>query len=109
MSNPPFYAPGAANNVIALTDQLLELAVLAGASDVHLEPLPQSMRIRIRVDGLMQLLKAPFDQLPVQATDAIIVRIKLLSKMDISESRRPQDGSFQWQQNQAPHINLVSA
>jgi type II secretory ATPase GspE/PulE/Tfp pilus assembly ATPase PilB-like protein len=99
MSDIPFYTPVSLNNVIALTDQLLEIAAVAGASDLHLEPLSQSMRIRMRVDGLMQLLKSPFDQLPASAADAIVVRIKLLSEMDISESRRPQDGSFQWQLN----------
>jgi type II secretory ATPase GspE/PulE/Tfp pilus assembly ATPase PilB-like protein len=99
MSDIPFYTPVSLNNVIALTDQLLEIAAVAGASDLHLEPLSQSMRVRMRVDGLMQLLKSPFDQLPASAADAIVVRIKLLSEMDISESRRPQDGSFQWQLN----------
>ena len=99
MSDIPFYSPISLNNVIALTDQLLEIAAVADASDLHLEPLSQSMRIRMRVDGLMQLLKSPFDQLPASAADAIVVRIKLLSEMDISESRRPQDGSFQWQLN----------
>ena len=99
MSDIPFYTPVPLKNVIALTDQLLEIAAMAGASDLHLEPLFQSMRIRMRVDGLMQLLKPPFNQLPATAANAIVVRIKLLSEMDISESRRPQDGSFQWQLN----------
>jgi type II secretory ATPase GspE/PulE/Tfp pilus assembly ATPase PilB-like protein len=99
MSEIPFYPPVSVNSVITLTDQLLEVAALAGASDLHLEPLFQSMRIRIRVDGLMQLLPPPFDQLPSHTADAMVVRIKLLSKMDISECRRPQDGSFQWQLN----------
>lgn len=97
MSDSVLYPEGPLNNVIALTDHLLQIAAQAGASDIHLEPLPQSLRVRMRVDGLMQLIKPPFDQLPVPVADAIIVRIKLLSKMDISESRRPQDGSFQWQ------------
>ena len=99
MSDIPLYTSVSHNNVIALTDHLLEIAAGSGASDLHLEPLPQSMRIRMRVDGLMQVLKPPFDQLPRSAADAIVVRIKLLSEMDISESRRPQDGSFQWQLN----------
>ena len=99
MSKSPFYPTPSVNNVITLTDQLLEIAALSGASDLHLEPLFQSMRIRIRVDGLMQLLNPPFDQLPRTAADAMVVRIKLLCKMDISECRRPQDGSFQWQLN----------
>lgn len=99
MSDISLSSPGSLNNVITLADQLLEIAAVAGASDLHLEPLIQSMRIRMRVDGLMQLLKPPFDQLPGSVAAALVVRIKLLSKMDISESRRPQDGSFQWQLN----------
>ncbi|MDC9719536.1 MAG: GspE/PulE family protein [Gammaproteobacteria bacterium] len=97
MPDIPSYTTISLNNAITLTDQLLETAAMSGASDLHLEPLPQSMRVRMRVDGLMQLLQPPFDQLPAAAADAIVVRIKLLSEMDISESRRPQDGSFQWQ------------
>ena len=45
------------DNIIALTDQLFEVVAAAGASDLHLEPVSQSMRIRMRVDGLMQLLE----------------------------------------------------
>ncbi len=45
------------NNVIALIDHLFEVAAAAGASDLHLEPVSQSMRIHMRVDGLMQLLE----------------------------------------------------
>ena len=45
------------NNIIALTDHLFAVTAAAGASDLHLEPLSQSMRIRMRVDGLMQLLE----------------------------------------------------
>jgi type II secretory ATPase GspE/PulE/Tfp pilus assembly ATPase PilB-like protein len=99
MSDIPFSTSMSLNNAIALTDQLIEIAAVTGASDLHLEPFSQSMRVRMRVDGLMQLLKSPFDQLPAHAADAVVVRIKLLAGMDISESRRPQDGSFQWQLN----------
>jgi len=99
MSAISFNTATSLDNVITLTDQLLELALVASASDLHLEPLSQSMRIRMRVDGLMQLLSPPFDQLPAVIADAIVVRIKLLCEMDISESRRPQDGSFQWHLN----------
>ena len=45
------------NNIIALTDQLLEVAAAAGAFDLHLEPLLQSMRFRMGVNGLMLLLE----------------------------------------------------
>ncbi len=91
------YSAVSLNDAIALADLVLETAATAGASDLHLEPQPKSMRVRMRVDGLMRLLQAPFDNLPVSAADALVVRFKLLSNMDIGERRRPQDGSFQWQ------------
>lgn len=99
MSDIPLSTSVSLTNIVALTDQLLEVALLARASDLHLEPQCQSMHLRMRVDGLMQLMKSPFDKLPASIADAIVVRIKLLCEMDISESRRPQDGSFQWQLN----------
>jgi len=92
-------------NIIALTDQLLEVALPVRASDLHLEPQCQSMQLRMRVDGLMQLMKPPFEKLPASIGNAIVVRIKLLCEMDISESRRPQDGSFQWQLNDQ-HVDV---
>ncbi|HCH32458.1 MAG TPA: Type 4 pili biogenesis protein pilB (nuleotide-binding protein) [Oceanospirillaceae bacterium] len=97
MPDIPLYNAASLNDAIALADLVLETAATAGASDLHLEPQPKSMRIRMRVDGLMRLLQAPFDYLPASAADALVVRFKLLSNMDIGERRRPQDGSFQWQ------------
>ena len=97
MPDIPLFNPVSLNDAIALADSVLEIAAAAGASDLHLEPQPKSMRLRMRVDGLMRLLQAPFDHLPVSAADALVVRFKLLSDMDIGERRRPQDGAFQWQ------------
>lgn len=97
MPDIPLYNAVSLNDAIALADSVLETAAAAGASDLHLEPQPKSMRLRMRVDGLMGVLKAPFDHLPTSAADALVVRFKLLSNMDIGERRRPQDGSFQWQ------------
>jgi len=96
MAELPLYTEQSLNDAIALTEQLLHIAANANASDLHLEPLAHCMRIRMRVDGLLQVLSSPFDQLPSVAASAIVVRLKILSTMDISESRRPQDGSFQW-------------
>ncbi len=97
MPDIPLYNAVSLHDAIALADIVLEAAATAGASDLHLEPQPKSMRLRMRVDGLMRFLQAPFDHLPASAADALVVRFKLLSNMDIGERRRPQDGSFQWQ------------
>ncbi len=62
--------------------------MLARASDVHLEPYEKEYRVRLRVDGVLQDLMKP----PLKARDAIISRIKILARLDISEKRLPQDG-----------------
>ena len=53
MSDIPLSTSVSLTNIVALTDQLLEVALLARASDLHLEPQCQSMQLRMRVDGLM--------------------------------------------------------
>ncbi len=89
MPDIPLYNAVSLHDAIALADIVLEAAATAGASDLHLEPQPKSMRLRMRVDGLMRFLQAPFDHLPASAADALVVRFKLLSNMDIGERRRP--------------------
>jgi type IV pilus assembly protein PilB len=72
----------------AITKALLVDGVNQGATDIHLEPEERITRIRFRIDGV--LLQG--ENLPMEATAAIISRIKILSGLDISERRRPQDG-----------------
>jgi type IV pilus assembly protein PilB len=74
--------------IIRLVDVILTEAVKAGASDVHLEPYEKEYRVRLRVDGILQELMKP----PLKLRDAIISRIKILARLDISEKRLPQDG-----------------
>ena len=100
MSQKPPPKPLSLTHIIRLSEQLFSIAVDSGASDLHLEPHSHFMQVRMRIDGLMQLLEAPFNQLPLAIGAALVTRIKLLSEMDISELRRPQDGSFQWQYQQ---------
>jgi len=75
-------------NIIRLVNVILAEAVKAGASDVHLEPYEKEYRVRLRVDGILQELMKP----PQKLRDAIISRIKILARLDISEKRLPQDG-----------------
>jgi len=74
--------------VIRLVNYILTDAVERGASDIHLEPYEKEYRVRYRVDGVLQKVMQP----PVKLRDAMISRIKIMAKLDISEKRLPQDG-----------------
>jgi general secretion pathway protein E len=74
--------------VIRLVNQIIAKAVETAASDIHIEPFEDRLRIRYRYDG--DLLEA--DTQPARLTPAIISRIKILAKLDIAERRLPQDG-----------------
>ncbi len=78
------------SKIIRLVDQLIEDAVHNGASDIHIEPDRDQMRVRLRVDGVMQELNV----YPIADHPAIVSRIKILSKLDISITQKPQDGHF---------------
>ena len=69
---------------------ILEYAVKAKASDIHIEPLEGSLKIRCRVDGVLREVM----QLPKSIEPALISRIKILSNLKIDEHRVPQDGQF---------------
>jgi type IV pilus assembly protein PilB len=73
---------------IRIVNQILGVAVYRGASDVHIEPQETSIAVRIRVDGVL----LHFLTLPKGVQSSVVSRIKLMGNMDISDSRRPQDG-----------------
>ncbi len=74
--------------IVRLVDVVLADAVRARASDVHVEPQANDLRIRYRVDGLLRDVMT----VPKNATAAAVSRIKIVSGLDIAERRRPQDG-----------------
>src|SRR5579875_3794177 len=74
--------------IIKLCNLILTDAVKRGASDIHVEPYEKEYRVRFRIDGVLQNVMAP----PLKLRDAITSRIKIMSKLDISEKRLPQDG-----------------
>jgi len=74
--------------VIRLVNQLIARAVETRASDVHLEPFPDRLRVRYRYDGVLHEIEPP----PVRLQAAIISRIKIMARLDIAERRLPQDG-----------------
>ena len=77
--------------LIRLVNQIVIDAFKLRASDIHLEPLEKRFRLRYRIDGMMQEMKAP----PKRLQASIIARLKLQSNMSISEHRIPQDGRIQ--------------
>ncbi len=79
------------SEVVRLVRSTLRDALMLGASDVHLETAPTGLVIKFRIDGLLSQVKAVND--PEQAEQAIS-RIKVLSELDITERRVPQDGRF---------------
>jgi type IV pilus assembly protein PilB len=74
--------------IVKLVNLILTDAVKKGASDIHIEPYEKEYRVRFRIDGQLQNIMQP----PLKLKDAITSRIKIMSKLDISEKRLPQDG-----------------
>lgn len=74
--------------VIRLVNQILSRAVEQRASDVHVEPFENELRVRYRIDGVLHDIDPP----PRTMTAAVISRIKLMAKLNIAERRLPQDG-----------------
>jgi len=80
--------PAEAAAIVAMCHQILFAAVKTGASDVHIEPDPTGVRVRLRVDGLLR----DYLDLPVWMQRQLLSRIKVLARLDIAQQRLPQDG-----------------
>lgn len=74
--------------VIKLVNGIMINAIKIGASDIHFEPYERTFRVRYRVDGVLRKALG----LPVQIKNAVVSRLKIMSKLDIAEKRLPQDG-----------------
>jgi len=74
--------------VVRLVNVILVESLRRGASDIHIEPYEREFRVRFRIDGILYNIMNP----PLKLRDALISRLKIMSKLDISEKRLPQDG-----------------
>jgi type IV pilus assembly protein PilB len=74
--------------IIKLVNLILTDSLKRGASDIHVEPYENEMRVRFRVDGVLQTVMNP----PLKLRDAMTSRMKIMAKLDIAEKRLPQDG-----------------
>jgi type II secretory ATPase GspE/PulE/Tfp pilus assembly ATPase PilB-like protein len=82
--------PGPESQVLRLVNHVLSEGVRLGASDLHLEPYENDVRIRLRIDGKLGEFETP----PKHLFPQMISRLKILAKMDIAEKRVPQDGGI---------------
>ncbi|MFH1665760.1 MAG: GspE/PulE family protein [Candidatus Omnitrophota bacterium] len=76
--------------IVKMVDAMISEALAKRASDIHVEPQEKSLRVRYRVDGKLYTV---FD-LPKKSQNAILARLKIMSNLDITENRVPQDGRF---------------
>jgi type IV pilus assembly protein PilB len=83
--------------VVRLVNVVLMSAIQKGASDIHIEPYEKELRVRYRIDGILYNIMAP----PMKYRDAIVSRIKIMSKLDIAEKRLPQDGRIKIRYNES--------
>ncbi len=74
--------------VIRLVNLILQRAVESRSSDIHIEPFENRLKVRYRIDGVLQEVESP----PASSTAAVISRVKIMAKLNIAERRLPQDG-----------------
>lgn len=79
--------------VIRVVNLIMQRSVEMRASDIHVEPFEQVLKVRFRIDGVLREVESP----PVRSTAAVISRIKIMAKLNIAERRLPQDGRIKLQ------------
>lgn len=77
--------------IVKVVNAIIQQAVAEEASDIHIEPMEKGLRVRMRIDGILQELIMP----PKDAQPLIISRVKIMAGLDIAERRLPQDGRLQ--------------
>jgi type IV pilus assembly protein PilB len=76
--------------IVQIVDTLIHEALKKRASDIHIEPFEKEVRVRYRIDGCLEEQKA----IPKANQNAVLTRLKIISRLDITENRIPQDGRF---------------
>jgi type IV pilus assembly protein PilB len=90
LQDPGELQAGAEAPVIRIVNLIIKEALRQRASDIHIEPLEQGMRVRFRIDGILQDILT----IPKESKNAVGVRIKLMTNLDITNTQTPQDGRF---------------
>ncbi|MEY2487177.1 MAG: hypothetical protein QOH39_2825 [Verrucomicrobiota bacterium] len=91
-------------SVVKFVNQIIREAIVERATDIHVEPLENDLRIRYRIDGILHEVAVPPQLRLLQS--AIISRLKVMSHMDIAERRLPQDGRMNLQASNKQNIDV---
>ncbi len=78
--------------IVAAVNQIIATAIDAGASDVHINPDEHTLNVRYRIDGVLQPQQAP----DLSVHQGLIQRLKVMAQLDLTQTRRPQDGKFRF-------------
>ncbi|MBN1515471.1 type II/IV secretion system protein [Candidatus Sumerlaeota bacterium] len=89
---------------VQLVSKIIEDAMRANATDIHMEPTQEALRVRYRIDGVLHKIS----DLPRSIMAEIISRVKVMANMDVTERRRPQDGNFSLQGERSKYDFRVS-
>jgi type IV pilus assembly protein PilB len=81
------------NTAMGIVDTIISAAIVAGASDIHIEPLKDRLQVKFRIDGILMFHR----ELPPESTAMVTARIKVLAKADIAEKRKHQDGRMSFE------------
>lgn len=84
--------------VVAAVNQILFNAAEANASDIHINPEDKALMLRYRLDGVLQTQRGP----DISMHEGLIQRLKVMAHLDVTQSRRPQDGKFRFKHNGVP-------
>ena len=76
--------------IVKLVNLIFQESIKERATDIHIEPMEKQIYVRIRIDGVLQVIMTP----PVSSLSGLVTRIKILSNLNIAEKRLPQDGRF---------------
>jgi len=96
---------GEAMDAPRLSEDLIHTAILRQASDIHLDPGPEEMRVRLRVDGALEEIQ----RIPPALAAGLTNRFKVLAQMDIAEKRAPQDGAFRHAHGEGRQVDIRAA
>jgi general secretion pathway protein E len=97
-----FLNPNEELDAVQVLDHLVRRAASIGASDIHIEPKRDALRVRYRIDGVM----VNQGQLPLDLAPPLTSRVKVLARMDMTERRLPQDGQFSLELGMSQLVHL---
>jgi len=84
--------------IVAAVNQIIIQALEQGASDIHLGPDERELHLRYRIDGMLQPRQGP----PLSSHSGLIQRLKVMANLDLTQTRRPQDGKFRYNHGNRP-------